>query len=55
MAMANDEDKWQIEDDVRTMIKAEEIKSDPMRMSKAQAMMKDTMDNMEKSMMMDKM
>lgn len=36
----NDEAKWQAEDDVRTLIRADEIKKDKSRMARAKRMAK---------------
>lgn len=40
------DDKWQVEDDLRTLQRAEEIKKDPQRMKKCQEMAKEKMTQM---------
>ena len=41
--MMVENDKWQVEDDLRTLCRAEEIKKDPKRYAKAKAMAKEKM------------
>lgn len=40
------DDKWQVEDDLRTLQRAEEIKKDPKRMKACQEMAKEKMTQM---------
>lgn len=42
-----EDDKWQIEEDVRTLERAEEIRKDPERMSRAVKMTEDKMDSLK--------
>lgn len=46
--------KYQIEDDVRTLERAEEIRKDPERMSRAVKMMEDKMDKIKSFVEMNK-
>ncbi len=41
IAMTKSEDDWRAEDDMRTLMRAEEIKKDPKRLARAQALAKD--------------
>lgn len=52
--MDEDEEKWRVEDDVRTLERAEEIRKDPERMKKAVNMMKDKMDKIKSFVEMNK-
>lgn len=49
-----EESKWQIEEDVRTLERAEEIRKDPERMSRAVKMMEDKMDKIKSFVEMNK-
>ena len=40
IAMTKSEDDWQAEDDLRTLMRCEEIEKDPKRLAKAQALAK---------------
>lgn len=40
IAMTKSEDDWQAEDDLRTLMRAEEIEKDPKRLAKAQSLAK---------------
>lgn len=40
IAMTRAEDDWQAEDDLRTLMRCEEIEADPKRLAKAQALAK---------------
>lgn len=40
IATIKGDDDWQIEDDLRTLMRAEEIEKDPKRLAKAQALAK---------------
>lgn len=42
-----EDDKWQIEEDVRTLERAEEIRKDPERMSRAVTMTEEKMDSLK--------
>lgn len=42
-----EESKWQVEEDVRTLERAEEIRKDPERMSRAVKMTEDKMDRLK--------
>lgn len=50
-----EEDKYQIEDDVRTLERAEEIRKDPERMSRAVKMTEEKMDRLKSFVEMNKM
>ena len=41
IAMRKDEETWRVEDDLRTLQRAEEIEKDPKRMAKVKAMAKE--------------
>ncbi len=43
MATVSNEKKWQVEDDLRTLVNAESIKKDSKRMSACRAMAKEKM------------
>jgi hypothetical protein len=43
IAAVKAEDDWQVEDDLRTLMRCKEIESDPKRMAKVQAMAKKRM------------
>ena len=43
IAITKSEDDWQAEDDLRTMIRCEEIEKDPKRIAKVQALAKQRM------------
>jgi len=45
-----EEERWQIEGDVRTLKEAEMIKKDPARLKKAMSLMNDEMEAMSSSM-----
>lgn len=60
--MSENEKKWETEDDIRALKKAEEIRKDPVRMKRCMAMMEEqknalehTMANMPHSKMKQKM
>lgn len=43
IAITSAQDDWQVEDDLRTMIRCEEIEADPKRLAKVQALAKKKM------------
>lgn len=43
ISMRKQEDKWQVESDMRTLVEAEEIKRDPKRLAAAQKCAKEKM------------
>jgi hypothetical protein len=45
--MKHKRDKWEIEDDMRTMARAEEIKKDPKRLKDCQDMAREKMKEMQ--------
>lgn len=49
-----EEDKYQIEDDVRTLERAEEVRKDPERLNKAVKMMEEKMDKLKSFVEMNK-
>lgn len=49
-AMSAEEKKWQIEDDLRTLTRAEEIRRDKSRMDACKALAKERMEEMQAMM-----
>lgn len=47
LSMSAEEKKWQIEDDLRTLTRAEEIKRDPKRLAAAKKMAKERLEEVQ--------
>lgn len=47
-AVIKDDEKWRVENDLRTLIEAESIKNDPKRYAKAQTLAKERMTEVAK-------
>jgi hypothetical protein len=48
--VVRERDEWEIREDMRTLVRAEEIRRDPKRLAAARKMAKDEMQNLNKAL-----
>lgn len=50
VSAVRERDEWEIREDMRTLVRAEEIRRDPKRLAAARKMAKDEMQNLNKAL-----